>query len=204
MCSVCANVEMRQAAGIVSGSDGPVAQSVEHLHGMEGVGDSSSPRSTLSEFSDWALGGFVAGEGCFCIARTVRIRRDGSARLKFVFQVTVASRDRYVLEALRERLCCGAIRDLEARGNGWLPASVYSIRSHYRHRVATIPFAESYLLPCAKRQQFQRWRSELDEYERAHPNRFGKGPSACSEPDCENPVRGRGLCRSHYYRATGY
>jgi hypothetical protein len=26
-------------------------------------------------------------------------------------------------------------------------------------------------------------------------------PSACSEPDCGNPVLAKRLCRSHYYRA---
>ncbi len=34
--------------------------------------------------------------------------------------------------------------------------------------------------------------------------RLGKGPSGCSEFGCDRPVRGRRLCRSHYYRATGY
>ena len=56
----------------------------------------------------------------------------------------------------------------------------------------------------AKRDQFDRWREEFDTYERAHPTQWGRGPSTCSEPGCHKPVRGRGLCRSHYYRATGY
>ena len=72
------------------------------------------------------------------------------------------------------------------------------------HREATIAFAERYLLPSAKRDQFEQWRAEMDEYLQAHPSRWGLGPSRCSQPGCEKPVRGRGLCRAHYYRATGY
>jgi hypothetical protein len=69
---------------------------------------------------------------------------------------------------------------------------------------ATILFVDAHLLPCAKRRQFDQWRRDLDEYERRHPNRFGTGPSPCSVAGCDKPVRGRGLCRSHYDRATGY
>ena len=63
---------------------------------------------------------------------------------------------------------------------------------------------ERYLLPCAKKRQFEQWRADLDSYEALHPTRWGRGPSPCSEPGCERPVRGRGLCRAHYCRATGH
>ena len=79
-----------------------------------------------------------------------------------------------------------------------------TVNSRRAHFAATIPFMEQYLLPSAKRVQYERWRDALVEHERAHPSKFGKGPSPCSEPGCDKPVRGRGLCRSHYYRATGY
>jgi len=130
--------------------------------------------------------------------------RDGSPRVRFVFQVTVASRDRAMLEALRETLGRGSLRDIAPEREHWLPRTVFTINSHRAHRASTIPFFEQHLFPCAKRTQFEQWRDALDGYERAHPNRFGRGPSPCSAPDCDKPVRGRGLCRSHYYRATGY
>jgi hypothetical protein len=129
---------------------------------------------------------------------------DGSPRRKFVFQVTVARRDRPVLEALHAYLAHGSLRDVAPEREHWLWRTVYTVNSHRAHRAATIPFMERYLLPCAKRVQFDRWRDALVEYERAHPNRYGAGPSTCAEPGCDRPVRGRGLCRSHYYRATGY
>jgi hypothetical protein len=67
-----------------------------------------------------------------------------------------------------------------------------------------IPFSERYLLPCAKRTQFERWRDELLAYRRDRPSRYGRGPSTCSVPGCGRPVRGQGVCRIHYYRLTGY
>lgn len=138
------------------------------------------------------------------MSRQGSLLRDGTARLKFIFQVTVADRDLALLESLRHFLGHGSIRRRPRPVETWLPAATYSITSHRAHRLATIPFAESYLLPCAKHVQFERWRDRLDECERTHPNRHGKGPSPCSVDGCEKPVRGRGLCRSHYYRATGY
>ena len=150
------------------------------------------------------LAGFVAGEGCFTVSRTGTTFRDGSSRLKFSFQVAVASRDRAMLEALRVVLGCGSIRDAPPAKAHWQPGSAFAVNSHRAHRQFTIPFMDRYLLPCAKRRQFEMWRAALDEYERLHPNRYGRGPSPCSEPGCDEPVRGRGLCRRHYYRATGY
>jgi hypothetical protein len=121
-----------------------------------------------------------------------------------VFQVAVASRDHAMLEALRQYLGFGSIRTTPPEREHWLPRSVYSVNSRRAHFAATIPFMEQYLLPSAKRVQYERWRDALIEHERAHPSKYGKGPSPCSEPGCDKPVRGRGLCRSHYYRATGY
>ena len=80
----------------------------------------------------------------------------------------------------------------------------FTVNSVTAHRSATIPFADQFLLPSAKRAQFEQWRSALDNHDQAHPNPYGKGRSSCSEPGCDRPVRGRGLCRAHYYRATGY
>ena len=172
---------------------------------MDEVAGSTPVGSThLSELSPWALGGFVAGEGTFVNTPLRKTYRDGALRRRFVFQVTVATRDRRMLDALREYLGFGSIRDTPAERAHWHPRSTYTVNSRRAHFLATIPFMERYLLPSAKRGQYERWRDALIVHEEAHPSKFGKGPSPCSEPDCSKPVRGRGLCRSHYYRATGY
>jgi hypothetical protein len=152
----------------------------------------------------FALGGLVAGEGSFVIARGRQTFADGSPRRRFRFELTMAERDRPMVEALRSFLGVGSIRDMPPSREGWLPGVRLTINSHRAHRKVTIPFAEQFLLPCAKRRQFDEWRAELDRYESEHPTRYGQGPSPCSVPECGRPVRGRGLCRRHYYRATGY
>jgi hypothetical protein len=116
----------------------------------------------------------------------------------------MANRDRPLLNALHELLGVGSICDRQSRNARWLPTATFSVSSRLAHRSVTIPFFDEYLLPCAKRQQFDAWRGEFEEYERRHPTRISLGPSPCSEPGCDRPVRGRGLCRSHYYLATGY
>lgn len=146
----------------------------------------------------------MAGEGSFCITRKLPPAVDGSVRLRFIFKVTMASRDRALLEDLRNFLGFGCINDAPARKPQWQPTSTFTIGSIRGHRMATIPFAERYLLPSAKRRQFERWRAAMDTYEITKPTRWGNGRSTCSEPGCDRPVRGRGLCRSHYYRVTGY
>jgi hypothetical protein len=145
----------------------------------------------------------VAGEGSFTTGRQGTYA-DGSERIRFVFQVSMASRDRLLLEALREFLGFGSITDRPTPQNGWEPMSSFSIGSRRRHHDATIPFATRFLLPSHKRDQFMVWHEAFLANEAAHPSRYGKGPSECSEPGCSLPVRGRGLCRRHYYRATGW
>jgi hypothetical protein len=151
----------------------------------------------------FTYGGLVAGEGSFSVSvLSVRLA-DGSPRRRFSFEVGMAKRDRTLIEGLRAFLGAGSIHDEPSR-RGWQPVTRFSIRSHRAHRAVTIPFAERFLLPCAKRRQFEEWRAALDTYEAEHPTRWGLGPSPCSVPGCGRPVRGRGLCRSHYYPATGY
>src|SRR5581483_5297308 len=99
MCTSCERIEAAIAAGILTHLPGPVAQLVEHLNGIEGVARSSRVRSTLGGLP-FTLGGFVAGEGSFIITTRQPPFVDGSPRLRFVFQVAVADRDRDLLEAL--------------------------------------------------------------------------------------------------------
>ncbi len=152
----------------------------------------------------FTLGGFVAGEGSFIATPKQPPFKDGSTRLRFVFAITVASRDRLLLEALRSFLGFGSIRDLAPAREGYQPESELRITSLRAHHAATIPSADAFLLRSAKRNQFEEWRARLLTQEQEHPNRYGKGPSTCTVPGCNKPVRGRMLCRSHYYRATGY
>jgi hypothetical protein len=149
------------------------------------------------------LGGFVAGEGCFTTGVRGTTFADGTAMRKFIFSVAVAKRDQPLLERLRLHLG-GAIRFAPPAKEHHQPVAIFAVRSHLAHHQRTIPFMERYLLPCAKRRQFERWTAALAAYEAEHPTRWGRGPSPCSEHGCERPVRGRGLCRAHYYRATGY
>lgn len=207
MCSVCERYEERQAAGTLSSPSGGVAQLEERLHGMQEVRGFESlhlhPFHGISVPPAF-LGGVVAGEGCFT-ASTTGVYPDGSPRRRFVFLVTMASRDRALLVALRSHLGFGSLRDAPGSRSKWLPTSTLTVNSRRAHFEATIPFGERYLPAwSAKRRQFEGWRDALIEHDTLHPTRWGKGPSICDMPDCERPVRGRGLCRRHYYRATGY
>ncbi len=169
---------------------------------MEEVARSIRVGST-SPLEAFMLAGFVAGEGSFGITRLSPFN-DGTPRLRFVFEVTVATRDRHLLEALQLMLGFGCIVDSPRRKPEWEPTSQFRIASRRAHFAATIPWADKYLLPGAKRGQYDAWRDALLSYDRLRPSRFGKGRSPCSVDGCDKPVRGRGLCRSHYYRATGY
>ena len=207
MCVVCERLAARLGTGgnMPSPQDGAIAQLVERFHGMEEVAGSIPASSTFSPDVPQAymLGGFVAGEGCFTTGVRGSRFADGTPVRKFVFTVEVADRDLQMLERLQAALNCGSIR-LKASRCGHLPSAAFSIRSHKAHRERTIPFMDRYLLPSAKRAQYEAWKEALAAYEIAHPTRWGLGPSSCSIKGCSGPVRGRGLCRRHYYRATGY
>lgn len=161
---------------------------------------SSTHSGHLEPSLGYMFGGFVAGEGSFFTSR-LPPRRDGRPRTRFAFQVAVATRDRPMLEALRDFLGFGSVSDHRPAHGHWQPMSSFTIASFRGHHAATIPFAERFLLPCAKRSQFEQWRDALLAYDAVRPRRQR---SICSEPGCDRFVRGRGLCRSHYYRATGY
>ncbi len=201
MCSTCRAFESRVAAGNVDAPEGLWLSLVEHLHGMEGVRGSNPLRSTL--LGSYTLGGLVAAEGSFYVARaTPSTFRDGSPRKRFVFELVMATRDRQLLEQLRALLGFGSITDRSPSHAHWQPTAALRVASRKAHFTATIPFADRHLLPSAKRRQFEQRRCQLLEYDARHPVRRGR--STCSVAGCSDPVRGRGLCRRHYYRATGY
>jgi hypothetical protein len=172
---------------------------------MQEVAGSIPVASTSQDVVGFQLGGLVAGEGCFSIReRGLAFVRDGSPRKRFVFQISMASRDRPLLLHLHRALGCGTIVDVRSRKPGWLPTTGITVSREQDHLVRVIPLMERYLLPCAKRRQYERWRDELVTYLERRPSQYGRGPSVCSEPGCTRPVRGRGVCRVHYYRITGY
>jgi hypothetical protein len=154
--------------------------------------------------SPFTLAGFVAGEGCFSVTRKLPPFADGDPRLRFVFTVQVATRDRPLLEALRRDLGVGSVRDRPRRRSHWEPSSTFTVASLRAHRRAVIPYFDRFLLCGAKRRQFELWVAAMDAHELAHPTRWGNGPSTCRRPGCDRPVRGRGLCRRHYYEETGW
>jgi hypothetical protein len=213
MCSVCETAAAGETADNLELPHGAVAQLAEHLHGMQGVTgsnpvsstDLSAPFHRAWRSIGFTRGGFVAGEGWFgCKRRPEPFVRDGSVRLRFVFGVTIAQRDRPILEALAAFLGHGAIRDKPPGKAHHQPLSELSISSMSVHRAATIPFGRHFLVASPKQRQFDGWVTAMDDYEARRPSQYGRGPSQCSMPECDLPVRGRSLCRSHYYRATGY
>jgi hypothetical protein len=161
-----------------------------------------SPFFAALESACFTLGGLVAGEGSFLVTRRLPPFADGTERRRFVFAIAMADRDRTVIEVLRAFVGGGSIRTEPPRREGWQPTCTLSIGSNRQHLRTTIPFYDRYLVTSAKREQYLDWKAELLDYLRAHPTQWGKGPSPCRI--CGKPVRGRGLCRSHYYEETGY
>src|SRR5205807_6573597 len=128
VCSTCDRFEAEERAANVN-AHGAVAQLVERLHGMQEAGSSILLSSTFSGVG-FTLGGLVAGEGCCCITRQAKpYARDGAPRLRFVFEVTMAVRDRALLESLRQFLGCGALYDSVPRKAHWQTTSTFSVRS---------------------------------------------------------------------------
>ena len=209
MCSTCEAFEARLAAGTLSPDWGrsSVGRALAwHARGFRGFESHRLHLEPSTFLASWRrlgffLGGFVAGEGWFVVDHRSPPRRDGFPRLRFRFGVTVATRDRPILDALRMYLGVGSVHDSPAQRASWQPTSTLAVASFRGHRTGTIPFADKFLIPSAKRDQYVRWRDGLLRYDEARPRRQR---SKCSELDCEGLVRGRGLCRSHYYRATGY
>ena len=101
----------------------------------------------------------------------------------------------------RRRLDRSTVPPRRAR---WQPTVSYTVSGRRRHPRSVIPFCDTFLIAGAKRTQYLRWRERFRTYEARFPSNWGAGPSPCAIAGCDKPVRGRGLCRAHYYEATGY
>lgn len=163
---------------------------------------STQDHPSVDERVGFWLAGFVAGEGCFTIV--VMGEPGPKQRRRFVFSVGVASRDAAVLEQLRAFLGRGSIHHRGQRRPTWQPESTFAINSLLSHERATIPFMDRYLLPSHKRVQYDAWKTALRAYATERNVRWGRGRSICSVEGCDLVVRGRGVCRHHYYRLTGW
>lgn len=165
------------------------------------VSSTSHPLVAGLRMAALTIAGVIAAEGSF-MATAGGAYRDGSPRKRFRFELTMAARDRAIVEATRGLLGYGCIGASAPRQRGWQPTVTLAIGSRRAHRASTIPVVDALLPACAKRDQFERWWRALDTYEASLPPRRER--SICSTAGCSEPVRGRGLCRRHYYRATGY
>jgi hypothetical protein len=190
---------------------GGIAQLVERYHGMVEARGSSPLTSTLwplceaLELTGFWLGGLVAGEGSFNSYAIAQRFPNGSPRMRFRFSLQMAERDRRLVESLQAFLSCGSVYYRPARDTRWQPIVSLHVSAAAHHERAVIPFAERYLLKTsAKYRQFVDWRDGLRRHVSERPTQYGRGPSRCSVDQCDGPVRGRGLCRRHYYRVTGY
>jgi hypothetical protein len=197
MCNVCERAEAEGAGGTLLTPSGAVAQLVERSHGMAEVARSIRVGSTglleiLLHPTAAFLGGFIAGEGCFSV-------RDGGRR--FVFSVEVAARDAQILETLRDFLGAGSITHSAPRREGWQPEAALEVTGRRQNLERTVPFMLRWLPESHKREQFATWHALLVESVEKRPFRTA---GRCSVTGCERPIRGRGLCRHHYYRVTGY
>lgn len=97
-------------------------------------------------FADWrrlgfALGGFVAGEGCFSVHRVGVPSDTGSTRVRFRFSVMVAERDAALVSTLHRHLNgAGGVHRSPARRAGWQPTVSLQVTAIGDHLRATIPY----------------------------------------------------------------
>src|SRR5688572_17201981 len=180
MRSVCASSEPRRSTAIVGPSHGAIAQVVERLHGMqevEGSNPSSSTPRALGQalrLTASTLAGVFAAEGWFTVTQIGRYR-DGSAQLRFRLGLTMAARDRALVEALHSYLGVGSIQEFQ-RNPRWQRAVVFTVSSRRANLARSVPFLDEFLEPCAKRAQYETWRDRLLAHEAAHPSRWRQGP----------------------------
>jgi len=116
-----------------------------------------------------ALGGLVAAEGTFTVARTTGAR--GFTRSSFTFAVMLGSADRTTVELLRDVLGVGRIRLYQRRREHHDDAVVFAVRAFADLLDVVVPFMDEHLPHSYKREQYLRWRAELLTYDRIRRQR---------------------------------
>jgi hypothetical protein len=130
----------------------------------------------------------VAGEGTFT----------GTNR-KYTFAVALGEVDAASCELLHSFFGVGHVYHYPRRKPHYDDEVVFQVRKTAHLVRVIIPFMDEHLPPSFKREQFAAWRADvIDHWE------YGiKRRRQCSMDGCERPQRGRGLCRTHYYRVYG-
>lgn len=94
------------------------------------------------------LGGLLAGEGCFRSSERRERFPDGSARVRFDFELSMAVVDRALVDALHSMLGgAGTVRVRAPRRPGWQAEACLTVASERAHLTRTIPFADRFLGP---------------------------------------------------------
>lgn len=89
-----------------------------------------------------------------------RARSSGTAG-RFVFKVELADDDRVTCDLLRTFLGVGTVRWYPRRAERFKDVVVYALSARADLVDRVIPFMDSHLPPCHKRQQYDVWRDAL-------------------------------------------
>jgi hypothetical protein len=126
----------------------------------------------------------VAGEGTFT----------GTKR-KHTFAVMLGEIDAESCELLRMFFGVGHVYHYPRRKPHYDDFVLFQVCKTSDLVNVIIPFMDEHLPVSFKRQQFEVWRAKvLDFWENEMKRR-----RPCTIEDCEQPQRGRGVCRAHYY-----
>lgn len=117
------------------------------------------------------LGGIVAAEGTFNVARTVA--DSGAERLSFTFAVMLGAVDRITLDLLHAYLGVGRIRTYARRQEHHDDCVVFAVRAFADLLDVVVPFMDEHLPPSHKRTQYLAWREQLVAYDRGRRGRGG-------------------------------
>lgn len=99
------------------------------------------------------IGGFVDGEGCFCISINRKNQRVPEVRL--IFEIELREDDEPILRKIQEILGCGSIYYLPyARYEKWRPHVKYKVSNFKDISEKIIPFFKKYPLQAKKRESF--------------------------------------------------
>jgi hypothetical protein len=132
------------------------------------------------------LGGFVAGDGCFCITSNGR---------RFKFEVGLGAIDRGLCDLLQSFLGIGNVYESPRRTARNDDEVVFAVQSLAELVDVVVPFMDAHLPPSYKRTQYLAWKERLLEYWEHRAKRV----RPCTVDGCDEPRRAHGLCRLHLY-----